>query len=521
MKSLKIETEPRPSGGGALCKTIRKEPMSYQVAHFINGRTDSEQSRSQDIHNPATGKVIGQVAIAGKATVDKAIAAAKAAFPAWAATPPMRRAKIFFQYKMLLEKHLDELARLVTQEHGKTLADARGSVQRGIELVDYVCGIPNLLKGSYAEDVATDVDSYSIRQPHGVCAGITPFNFPAMIPLWMFPMAIAAGNTFVLKPSERDPSCAIRLAELAKEAGLPDGVLNVVQGDKEAVDTLLMHPDVKTISFVGSTAIAEYVYKTGTSQGKRVQAFGGAKNHCVVMPDADINQVVDAVVGAAYGSAGERCMAISVVVAVGDDLADALVEKIIPRVQALKIGPGTSPDVEMGPLITHEHWERVKSYIDSGVTEGAELVVDGRNIKPKGHESGFFMGGSLFDKVTPTMRIYKEEIFGPVLVVVRVPDFETALKLVSDHEYGNGAAIFTRDGNTARTFASKVQVGMIGINVPIPVPVGYQTFGGWKRSIFGDIHMHAESVLFYTKVKTITQRWLKPAKGADFNIPTH
>jgi malonate-semialdehyde dehydrogenase (acetylating)/methylmalonate-semialdehyde dehydrogenase len=495
--------------------------MSYQVAHFINGRSVSDQIRSQAIYNPATGQVIGQVAMGGRLTVEAAVAAAKAAFPAWSAVPPMRRARIFFNYKMLLEKHVDELARLVTQEHGKTLSDARGSVQRGIELVDYVCGIPNLLKGAYAENVATDVDSYSLRQPHGVCVGITPFNFPAMIPLWMFPMAIAAGNTFVLKPSERDPSCAIRMAELAKEAGLPDGVLNVVQGDKEAVDTLLTHPDVKTVSFVGSTPIAEYVYKTGTEYGKRVQAFGGAKNHCVVMPDADIDQAVDAIVGAAYGSAGERCMAISVVVAVGDALADELVKRIMPRTKALKIGPGTSPEVEMGPLVSQQQWERVKSYVDLGVAEGATLLVDGRDYKSKDHPQGFFMGGSLFDHVTPEMRIYHEEIFGPVLIIMRVPDFETALKLVSEHEYGNGASIFTRDGHWGRTFAAKAQVGMIGVNVPIPVPVAYQVFGGWKRSMFGDIHMHAESLLFYTKVKTVTQRWLKADKGAEFSIPTH
>jgi malonate-semialdehyde dehydrogenase (acetylating)/methylmalonate-semialdehyde dehydrogenase len=342
-----------------------------------------------------------------------------------------------------------------------------------------------------------------------------------MIPLWMFPMAIAAGNTFVLKPSERDPSCAIRMAELAKEAGLPDGVLNVVQGDKEAVDTLLTHPDVKTVSFVGSTPIAEYVYKTGTEYGKRVQAFGGAKNHCVVMPDADIDQAVDAIVGAAYGSAGERCMAISVVVAVGDALADELVKRIMPRTKALKIGPGTSPEVEMGPLVSQQQWERVKSYVDLGVAEGATLLVDGRDYKSKDHPQGFFMGGSLFDHVTPEMRIYHEEIFGPVLIIMRVPDFETALKLVSEHEYGNGASIFTRDGHWGRTFAAKAQVGMIGVNVPIPVPVAYQVFGGGKRSMFGDIHMHAESLLFYTKVKTVTQRWLKADKGAEFSIPTH
>lgn len=495
--------------------------MGYQVGHFINGRLIPDQSKLQAIYNPATGDVIGQVAMATPTTVEEAIAAAKAAFPAWSATPPLRRARLFFQYKLLLEKHLDELARLVTQEHGKTLSDARGSVQRGIELVDFVCGMPNLLKGSYAENVATEVDSYSMRQPHGVCVGITPFNFPAMIPLWMFPMAIAAGNTFVLKPSERDPSCAIRLAELAKEAGFPDGVLNVVQGDKEAVDILLRHADVKTISFVGSTPIAEYVYQTGTAHGKRVQAFGGAKNHGVVMPDADLEQAADAIVGAAYGSAGERCMALSVAVAVGDAVADELVKKLIPRVQKLKIGPGTQPDVEMGPLISQQHWERVKSYIDLGVEEGASLVVDGREFKPAGHEKGFYMGGSLFDHVTPTMRIYQEEIFGPVLIVVRVPSFDAALQLVNEHQYGNGTAIFTNDGNIGRTFASKVQVGMVGINVPIPVPVAYQPFGGWKRSIFADIHMHSEGVMFYTKVKTVTQRWLPNSTGSDFNIPTH
>ncbi len=493
----------------------------YQVAHFINGQAVSEKGRTHDIYSPAIGKIIGQVTMADKKIIEKAIQAAKAAFPAWAATTPLRRARILFEFKSLLEEHTDELAHIITQEHGKTLNDARGSVQRGIEVVEFVCGIPYHLKGTYAEDVATDVDSYSIHQPLGVCVGITPFNFPAMIPLWMFPMAIACGNTFILKPSEKDPSCAVRLAELAKKAGVPDGVLNVVQGDQEAVEILLTHPEIKAVSFVGSTAVAEHVYKTATAHGKRAQAFGGAKNHCVVMPDADLEQTVDAIVGAAYGSAGERCMAISVVIAVGDQLADQLVEKLIPRVQKLKIGAGTVPDVEMGPLVTQPHWERVKSYIDLGVTEGAKLVVDGRNFKVKGQESGFFMGGSLFDKVTLKMRIYKEEIFGPVLSIVRVPDFETALKTVNEHEYGNGTAIFTRDGNMARTFASKVQVGMIGINIPIPVPVAYHSFGGWKRSIFGDIPMHsAEGVRFYTKIKTITQRWPKGKAGADFSIPT-
>lgn len=494
--------------------------MTYLISHYINGKSAIDENKTQNIYDPATGKVIGQVSLADKSVVDQAVASVQSAFAGWSATPPSRRARVLFQFKNLLEKHADELAKLVTQEHGKTLNDARGSVQRGIDVVEFVCGMPFLLKGSYAEDVATDIDSYSIRQPLGVCVGITPFNFPVMIPLWMFAMAIACGNTFVLKPSEKDPSCSIRLAELAIEAGLPAGVLNVVQGDKEAVDALITHPTVKAVSFVGSTPIAESIYKTGTQQGKRVQAFGGAKNHAVVMPDADIDQVVDALVGAAYGSAGERCMAISVAVAVGDALADKLVEKMIPRVQQLKIGSGMSDNIEMGPLVTHDHWERVKSYVDLGVEEGAALVVDGRQIKPKGHEAGYFMGGSLFDKVTPTMRIYQEEIFGPVLCVVRVPDFEHALKLVNEHPFGNGTAIFTRDGYTARTFASKAQVGMIGINVPIPVPVAYQTFGGWKKSIFGDIPMHgADGMHFYTKSKTITQRWTHNS-GAEFVIPT-
>lgn len=494
--------------------------MSYQVKHFINGRAVLTQTRTQDIPDPATGKIIATVALADEAVVKQAVDAALGAFPAWSAQPPARRAQFFFRYKNLLEQHLDELARLITAEHGKTLSDARGSVQRGIEVVDFVCGIPNLLKGSYAENVAAGVDCYSIRQPLGVCVGITPFNFPAMIPLWMFPMAIACGNTFILKPSEKDPSCSVRLAELAIEAGLPAGVLNVVQGDKVAVDSLLTNPDVAALSFVGSSAVAEQIYKTGTANGKRVQAFGGAKNHCVVMPDADLDVVVDALVGAAYGSAGERCMAISVAVAVGDKVADALVKKLIPRVANLKIGAGMTPEVEMGPLISAAHLQRVKSYVDLGVKEGAQLVVDGRETASK--EQGFFMGGCLFDKVTPEMRIYREEIFGPVLVIVRVADFASALKLVSDHEYGNGAAIFTNDGNTARTFAADVKAGMIGINIPIPVPVAYQIFGGWKRSLFGDIHMHgSEGVLFYTRVKTITQRWLASAKGAEFSMPTH
>ncbi|SRR5579883_105673 len=496
--------------------------MTYKVAHFINGKTIESKGKTLDIYNPATGSVIGEVALADQTMIDKAVAAAKAAFPAWSATTPLKRARILFKFKALLEKNLDELAKLVTQEHGKTFVDAQGSVQRGIDVVEFVCGIPNLLKGNFSEDVATEMDSYSVRQPLGVCVGITPFNFPVMIPLWMFPMAIACGNTFVLKPSEKDPSCSIRLAELAKEAGVPDGVLNVVQGDKDAVNALLVHPDVKAVSFVGSTPIAEYVFKTATSYGKRVQAFGGAKNHGVVMPDADLDQAADAIVGAAYGSAGERCMAISVVVAVGDKVADELIAKIKPRMEKLKIGEGSKKETDMGPLVTDAHWDRVKSYIDLGEKEGAELVVDGRNFKPKGFEKGFFIGATLFDKVKPEMRVYKEEIFGPVLSIVRVPDLKSALKLVNEHEFGNGTAIFTRDGNAARTFANQVQVGMVGINIPIPVPVAYHSFGGWKRSMFGDIHMHGtEGVQFYTKLKTITQKWFKNKDGADFSMPLH
>lgn len=496
--------------------------MSYHVTHYINGQYVLDNKRSQDLINPANGHIIGQVALADNTIVDKAVLAAKKAFDSWSETPPSRRARIIFQLKALLDKHIDELAKLITQEHGKTLNDARGSVQRGIDVVEFVCGVPNLLKGGYAAEIATDVDSYTLRQPLGVCVGITPFNFPAMIPLWMFPMAIACGNTFVLKPSERDPSCAVRLAELANEAGVPDGVLNIVQGDKEAVHALMTHPDVKAISFVGSTPIAEHIYQTGIAHGKRVQAFGGAKNHCVVMPDADLEQVTDALIGAAYGSAGERCMAISVAVAVGDALGDHLVNTLKPRVAALKIGAGDMPGVEMGPLISAEHWERVKSYVDLGIEEGADLVVDGRFYKPQGHETGFYMGGSLFDHVTPNMRIYKEEIFGPVLVIVRVPDLNSAIKLVNEHAYGNGAAIFTHAGLAARTFASKVQAGMVGINIPIPVPVAYQTFGGWKRSVFGDINMQGtDGMQFYTKAKTVTQRWLKDSKTvAEFTLPT-
>lgn len=498
--------------------------MSYVIDHFIAGNiVPGSSGRFGDIYHPAKGVVAGKVAFANAQEVEKAIVAAKAAFPAWSSMPVIRRSRILLEYLTLVKNHLDELALLITQEHGKVLEDAKGSVLRGLEVLEFACGAPNLLKGWFSEEVATGVDSYTLRQPLGVCVGITPFNFPAMIPLWMFPLAVVCGNTFVLKPSEKDPSCPLRLAELFKQAGAPDGVLNVINGDQQAVEVLLTHPDVAAISFVGSTAVAEHIYKTGTSHGKRVQAFGGAKNHCLVMPDADLDQTAKALVGAAYGSAGERCMAISVVVAVGDAVADALVAKLKPQVAALKIGPGTEPTVEMGPLVTKQHLEKVKSYIELGVSEGAKLVVDGRNLKITGHENGFFMGGCLFDHVTPAMRIYQEEIFGPVLVVVRAPDFASALQLVNDHPYGNGTAIFTRDGDTARTFASKVKVGMVGINVPIPVPVPYHAFGGWKRSIFGDINMHgSESISFYTKLKTVTTRWLQGQHTVShFVMPTH
>ena len=496
--------------------------MTYHIPHFINGQRVQGSGRRLDVYNPANGEIVGNLHAADDKIIENAVTSAKIAFLEWSSVPPLKRARVMFRYKMLLEQHMNELAELITREHGKTLTDARGSIQRGIDVVEFACGIPHHLQGTYAEDVATDIDSYSLRQSLGVCVGITPFNFPAMVALWMFPLAIACGNTFILKPSEKDPSCALRLAELAKEAGVPDGVLNVVQGDREAVDALLTHPEIKAVSFVGSTAVAEHVYRTATAQGKRVQAFGGAKNHCIVMPDADIEQAVDAIIGAAYGSAGERCMAISVVIAVGDVLADQLVAKIKPRVENLKIGSGAEADVEMGPLITGAHRQRVKDFIEIGIKEGAELVVDGREFSLQEYPEGFYLGGSLFDHVKPSMQIYREEIFGPVLCVLRAPDFATALQWVNQHEYGNGTAIFTRDGNTARTFASKVQAGMVGINIPIPVPVAFHSFGGWKRSLFGDVHMHGpEGVRFYTKLKTVTQRWLKSSTGSDFNIPTH
>ena len=490
--------------------------------HYINGRKVAGASgRFGDVFNPATGELSARVPLASAAETATAVEAAAAAFPAWRDTPPLQRARVMFRFKELLEHRLDELAELVAAEHGKVLSDARGSVIRGLEVVEFACGVPHLLKGSFTENVGREVDSHSLRQPIGVCAGITPFNFPAMVPMWMFPLAIACGNSFILKVSEKVPSTALRLAELLSEAGLPDGILNVVNGDREAVDTLLTHPLVAAVSFVGSTPVAEHIHRTASEHGKRVQALGGAKNHMVVMPDADLEQAADALMGAAYGSAGERCMAISVAVAVGDQVADELIRRLQPRVANLRVGPASDPAAEMGPLVTREHLQKVSSYVDLGVAEGAQLVVDGRALRVDGYEQGFFLGGCLFDRVTSEMRIYREEIFGPVLVLVRTPDFESALKLVNDHEYGNGTAIFTRDGDTARSFASRVQVGMVGINVPIPVPMAYHSFGGWKRSLFGDIHMHGtEGVNFFTRLKTITTRWPTGIRaGADFHMP--
>lgn len=496
--------------------------MANMLHHWINGqKVKAANGNLGQIFNPATGEVASQVPFASTKQVGDAIASAQAALPAWSATPPIQRARVMFRFKALLEENIDEIATLVSSEHGKILDDARGSTTRGLEVVEFACGIPHLLKGEFTEQVGTNVDSYSIRQPVGVCVGITPFNFPAMIPLWMFPLAVACGNTFVLKPSEKDPSCPLRLAELFKEAGGPDGVLNVINGDKLAVDALLTDPRVDAVSFVGSTPIAEYVYATAAANGKRVQALGGAKNHMVVMPDADFDQATDALMGAAYGSAGERCMAVSVAVAVGES-ALPLIKKLIPRVQSLKIGPYTDPDAEMGPVVSAQALERIKGLVDSGVSQGAELVVDGRETTLQGYEEGFFLGGCLFDKVTPEMDIYREEIFGPVLSVVRVPDYESALQLVCDNPYGNGAAIFTRDGDAARDFTKRSNIGMVGVNVPIPVPVAYHSFGGWKRSMFGSSNTHGmDGVRFYTRIKTVTARWPSGIRqGADFSIPT-
>jgi len=491
------------------------------LGHFIDGKSVPGSGASAPITDPSTGKVTKQVALGSAADVDKAVAAAARAFPAWAATPVPRRAAVLFRFKELIEKHADELARLITSEHGKVLSDARGSLQRGLEVVEFACGIPHLLKGEFSENIGTGIDAYSLRQPLGVCAGVTPFNFPAMVPLWMFPVAIACGNTFILKPSEKVPGCSMRLAELLTEAGAPPGVFAIVNGAKETVDALLAHPGIASLSFVGSTPVAEHVYRTGTQAGKRVQALGGAKNHMVILPDADLDQATDALMGAAYGSAGERCMAVSVAVAVGA-VADPLVEKLAPKVRALKIGPGADKESEMGPLVSAAHRDKVKGYIELGVKEGAELVVDGRNLRLQGYEDGFFLGGSLFDQVRPEMRIYREEIFGPVLAVIRAPGFDEALKLVNDHEFGNGSAVFTRDGDAARAFVSGVKTGMVGVNVAIPVPMAFYSFGGWKHSLFGDHHIHgAEGVRFYTRLKSVTSRWPTGIRaGADYIMPT-
>ncbi|MBC8240397.1 MAG: CoA-acylating methylmalonate-semialdehyde dehydrogenase [Alphaproteobacteria bacterium] len=495
--------------------------MSNEHHHYIGGKTVTGASgRFADVYNPATGEIQGKVSLASAAEVRAAIENSRDALPAWAHMPPARRAQVMFKFRDLLIQHLDELAELISREHGKTLPDAKGEVGRGLEVVEFACGIPHLLKGEFTESAANGVDVHSVRQPVGVCAGITPFNFPAMVPMWMFPMALACGNTFILKPSERDPSCGLRLAELMSEAGLPDGVLNVVNGDKEAVDALLTDPDVKAISFVGSTPIGHYIYSTGCANDKRVQALCGAKNHMIIMPDADMDQVVDAAMGAAYGSAGERCMAISVAVPVGEETANRFIEALAPRVRDLKVGPYTDPASEMGPVVTRESQQKILGLIDSGIEQGAELVVDGRDVKLQGYENGFFVGGCLFDRVTTDMDIYKQEIFGPVLSVVRTNEYSEAVTMINDHAYGNGTAIFTRDGDAARDFAKNIQIGMVGVNVPIPVPVAYHSFGGWKDSLFGDHSIHGmEGVRFYTKLKTVTSRWPSGIReGAAFNF---
>lgn len=494
-----------------------------EIGHFIGGKEIKGGSgRQGDVFNPNTGEVQARVALASRAETEAAIANAEAAQVAWGATNPQRRARVMFKFLELVQKEMEPLAKILSSEHGKTIPDSKGDIQRGIEVVEFACGIPHLMKGEFSEGAGPGIDLYSMRQPLGVVAGITPFNFPAMIPMWKFAPALACGNAFILKPSERDPGVPMRLAELLLEAGLPAGVLNVVNGDKEAVDTLLTDPRVRAIGFVGSSDIAQYIYSSGSQHGKRVQCFGGAKNHMIVMPDADMDQAVDALIGAGYGSAGERCMAVSVAVPVGKKTADILVQKLIPRVESLKVGPSTDPQADYGPLVTKAHMQKVRNYVELGLKEGAKLLVDGRDFKLQGYENGNFMGGCLFDEVKPDMRIYKEEIFGPVLSVVRAKDYDEALRLPSEHEYGNGVAIFTRDGDTARDFTSRVNVGMVGVNVPIPVPLAYHTFGGWKRSGFGDLNQHGpDSIRFYTKTKTVTARWPSGTKeGAEFVIPT-
>ncbi|SNS18566.1 MULTISPECIES: CoA-acylating methylmalonate-semialdehyde dehydrogenase [unclassified Azospirillum] len=497
--------------------------MVDKLYHFVGGaRVEGKSGRFAPVFTPMTGEISAEVPLASALELAEAVANAKAAQPAWAATNPQKRARVLMKFLELLNRDFDKLALKLALEHGKTIPDAKGDIQRGLEVVEFAIGIPHLLKGEFTEGAGPGIDMYSMRQPLGVVAGITPFNFPAMIPMWKFAPAIACGNAFILKPSERDPSVPLLLAELMAEAGLPKGILNVVNGDKEVVDAILDHPDIKAVGFVGSTPIGEYIYARGTANGKRVQAFGGAKNHALIMPDADMDQVVDALIGAGYGSAGERCMAISVAVPVGQKTADILVDRLASRVRTLRVGPSTDPTADFGPVVTRQHLDKIKAYVDIGIKEGAELVVDGRELTLQGYENGFYMGGVLFDRVTPDMRIYKEEIFGPVLSVVRADDYEAALALPNDHEYGNGVAIFTRDGDTARDFAARVDVGMVGINVPIPVPLAYYTFGGWKRSSFGDLNQHGpDSVRFYTKTKTVTSRWPSGIRdGASFVIPT-
>lgn len=496
--------------------------MTTEHGHFINGkRVAGASGRYGDVFNPTTGEVQGKTAFASRDEVSKAVAAAERAFPGWAATNPQRRARVMFRFKELVEKDMDNLARMISSEHGKILPDARGDVQRGLEVIEFACGIPHLQKGEYTEGAGPGIDVYSMRQPLGVVAGITPFNFPAMIPMWMFGVAIACGNTFINKPSEKDPSAPMRLAELMMEAGAPEGVLNVINGDKEAVDAIIEDPRIKAISFVGSSDIAQYIYTNGAAHGKRVQAFGGAKNHMIILPDADMENAVNNLIGSAYGSAGERCMATPVAVPVGEETADKLIDMLKPKVEGLRIGPSLSEDSDLGPLVTAAHRDRVANYIQMAVDEGQELIVDGRKFTLQGYENGFFLGGTLLDRARPGHKTYNDEIFGPVLQVVRAKNFEQAVALPSQHQYGNGVAIFTRNGAAAREFAQKVNVGMVGVNVPIPVPVAYHTFGGWKRSGFGDTNQHGpEGVRFWTKVKTITQRWPEDVQGSEFVIPT-
>ncbi|MHA6575050.1 CoA-acylating methylmalonate-semialdehyde dehydrogenase [Pseudomonas yamanorum] len=492
------------------------------IGHYINGQVqDSTSERFSNVFNPATGEVQARVGLASQKTVDEAVASALKAFPAWSEQSSLRRSRVLFKFKELLDQHHDELAEIISREHGKVFSDAKGEVTRGIEIVEYACGAPNLLKTDFSDNIGGGIDNWNLRQPLGVCAGITPFNFPVMVPLWMIPIALATGNCFILKPSERDPSASLLMARLLTEAGLPDGVFNVVQGDKSAVDGLLQHPDIEAISFVGSTPIAEYIHQQATQRGKRVQALGGAKNHMIVMPDADLDQAADALIGAAYGSAGERCMAISIAVVVGD-VGDQLIEKLLPRIDQLKVGNGMQKDSEMGPLVTAEHKAKVEGFIDQGVAQGAKLIVDGRGFKVPGAEGGFFVGATLFDNVTTEMSIYQQEIFGPVLGIVRVADFASAVALINAHEFGNGVSCFTSDGGIARAFARSIKVGMVGINVPIPVPMAWHSFGGWKRSLFGDHHAYGEEgIRFYSRYKSVMQRWPDSiAKGPEFSMPT-